>query len=229
MPRASILRPSPARPKQLRCATGDRNAPWIGGETTQDPPDGQPSSSAPFFWTGGPEANAPFTFLDWANNGNPPGIPNPTVVWLARRRVRFFFRRMERRPPVDFNSGYSYVEEYGGVTGQSPSPKIPRPSRHQRAAGRATSLNGPLTVTSVGAAAHGTVTAQRHSSATSPASITAAPTSFTYTISTAPGPRPPPYIRCRGRRDAGMERFHRQLGLDNWIRSPAHRYHSDHY
>ena len=161
---------------------------WVGGETTQDPPGGQPSNSAPFFWGNGPEAGTPFSYLNWSNNGNPPGDTEPNGGFGASvAGVQISSNGEWNDVPVDFNNGYSYVEEWGGLSGQvafTENTSTELATSVLLANDTDTFAGGsPLTITAVGTAAHGTLTLDGDLIVYHPDVDYSGSDSFTYTIS----------------------------------------------
>jgi hypothetical protein len=161
---------------------------WVGGETTQDPPGGQPSNSAPFFWGSGPEAGTPFSYLNWSNNGNPPGNTEPNGGFDASvAGVQISSNGEWNDVPVNFNSGYSYIEEWGGLSNQvafteNTSTEL---ATSVLLAHDTDSFAGgsPLTITTLGIAAHGTLTLDGDLIVYHPDLDYSGSDSFTYTIS----------------------------------------------
>jgi hypothetical protein len=94
---------------------------WTGGESTQDSTSGDPATAnaATFYWRDGPEAGALFSYAGWNNDGLPPGGGEPTGWSTTSVEALQVGSNVQWNDVPDyFNSGYSYVEEWGGLPNQ---------------------------------------------------------------------------------------------------------------
>jgi hypothetical protein len=161
---------------------------WVGGESVQDPASGRPQGgSVPFYWFNGPETDTLFTYASWNNDNLPPGGGEPTGGFNTNvEALQVGSNGQWNDVPSTWQNGQGgYVEEYGGLTGQVAFTE-------NTSTDLATSVllandsdpdGGTLTVTAVGAAAHGTVTLNGDVISYDPNLDYSGADSFTYTIS----------------------------------------------
>ena len=157
---------------------------WTGGETTQDPPNGQPGNSAPFDWLDGPETGTLFTYTSWNNNGLPPGGGEPNGGFGESVAALQVGSNGEWNDvPSDWHDA-GYVEEVGGLAGQVAFTENTTTDLATSVllAEDTDTFGGTLSIANI-AAAHGTVTLNGDVISYNPDLDYSGTDSFSYTIS----------------------------------------------
>ena len=157
---------------------------WTGGETTQDPPNGQQGNSAPFYWHNGPEAGTLFSYTSWNNDAQPPGGGEPTGGFgTSVESLQVGSNGEWNDVPSDWQDA-GYVEEVGGLAGQIAFTENTTTDIAASVvlANDTDTTGGTLTITNI-TAGHGTVTLNDGIISYNPDLDYSGADSFSYTIS----------------------------------------------